>query len=231
MPDYRTPLPAMMAATLQSGLNAILALDPESTARLDRIEGRVLRLELKGLGIDLFFTARNQHFQVGLENPLATSEANEEDQDADTTVSGTPAALFSMAAEEAGAGWSSKGSRVTILGDAALARDFERLFSRLDPDFEGLLSGLIGDVAGHQVVAGFRQGSRQARQTLQEAGVVAGEVFREGLRGGRSGPLIGEDEARQFSDGVDELRDAVERLEAKLRLAAETRDMQGSDEA
>ena len=219
MPEYRTPFPAILAAGLQGSLNSVLALDPESAARLERIEGRVLMLRLEGVGIELFFTAKQRHFEVSLENPQAT----EDDPDPDTTVIGTPAALFSMAAEEAGGGWGGPGSKVTILGDAALARDFERLFSRLDPDFEGLLSGMVGDVAGHQVVSGLKQASRQVRETLGEAGVVAGEVFRDGLRGGASGPLIGEKEARQFSDGVDELRDAVERLEARIRIVTEAR--------
>lgn len=219
----------MLAASLQSSLNALLALDPDSAARLDRLNGRVLMLELKGVGINLFFTARQQHFEVGLDNPHATDEDADHARNPDTTISGTPAALFSMAAEEAGPGsgsrgWSGTGSRVTILGDATLARDFERLFSRLDPDIEGLLSGFIGDVAGHQVVSGIRHGARQFRETISEAGVVAGEVFREGLRGGRSGPLIGEKEARNFSDGVDGLRDAVDRLEAKIRVVTESRD-------
>ena len=212
MPEYRTPLPAMLAAGLQSSLNSVLALDPESGERLGRIEGKVLKLELEGVGIDLFFTAKNQHFEVSLQNPVAT----EDQADADTTVRGTPAALFSMAAEEVG-GWSGPGSRVSITGDATLARDFERLFSRLDPDFEGLVSGMVGDVAGYQLVSGLKQATQQLKETLGEAGVVAGEVFRDGLRGNNSGPLIGEKETRQFSKGVDELRDAVDRLEARIR--------------
>lgn len=128
-----------------------------------------------------------------------------------------------MAASQLGEGWSAPGSRVSISGDATLARDFERLFSRLEPDFEAAFAGLFGDVIGHQFAVGLREGSRRVRETATAAGEVVGEVLREGARGGRSGPLVGNDEARGFVDGVDDLRDAVDRLEAKIRLLAESR--------
>jgi ubiquinone biosynthesis protein UbiJ len=214
MPEYRTPLPAILAASLQSGLNAALALDSNSAERLKRLDERVLLLTLEGAAIDLYFTAAEGGIEVSLDYP---GEAGGEP---DTTISGTPAALFSMAAAELGDGWAAPGSKVAISGDAALARDFERLFSRLDPDIEGALSGLFGDVLGHQFAFGLKQGARRARETAGVAGEVLSEVLREGAHGGRSGPLVGQDEARRFADGVDELRDGVERLEAKIRMLA-----------
>ena len=82
-------------------------------------------------------------------------------------ISGSPAALFTMAAPEGLGDWGSEGSRVTITGDANLARDLERLFSQLDPDWEGSLSRVFGDVWGHQVAAGIRTGAGQARQAAE----------------------------------------------------------------
>jgi len=228
MPEYRTPLPAMLAASIQSSLNSVLSLDAGSASRLDRIGQRVLKLELQGVGIDLYFTTSNQQFLVSLES---MARVTEEGSDANATVSGTPAALFSMAADELGSGWSGPGSRVNITGDAALARDFERLFSRLDPDFEAALSSVFGDVAGHQMAFGLKQGLQRARETVSEGGDIIGEIFRDGIRGGRSGPLVGSQEVSQFSEGVEELRDAVERLEAKVRIAAESRQSKRDDES
>ena len=165
MTRYKTPIPAMLAASLQGSLNALLNLDPNSVERLKRINERVLKLELQGLEIDLYFSAGNESFMVTLDHPHSDTGTDSGPPQAEATVSGTPAALFSMAADELGAGWSGPDSRVTISGDAALARDFERLFSRLDPDFEGALAGLFGDVAGHQLAQGFRQGLQAVRET------------------------------------------------------------------
>lgn len=220
MADYRTPIPALLAATLQSGINAVLALDTETTPRLERLEGRVLKLVLDGTGIAFYFTAGRHGIQVGLDNPAVNPSGD--GKEADTTVTGTPAALFFMAAPELGAGWSGPGSGVNIAGDAALARDFERLFSHLDPDIESALAGLFGDVFGHQLVVGLREGSRRARTAAGTAGEVLGEVLREGSRGRRSGPLVGTDEARRFADDVDALRDAIDRLEARMRAVADS---------
>lgn len=239
MPDYRTPLPAMLAASLQAGLNAVLDLDPNSAARSGRIAGRVLKLVLEGTGIELYFTSGNRGagsrgIEVLLEPPgagsstVAGAEPGAEERRADAIVRGTPAALFSMAAAELGGGWSAPGSEVSIEGDAGLARDFERLFSRLDPDVEGRLGGLFGDVIGHQLAFGLKQGAQRARETAGVAREVLGEVLREGSRGGRSGPLVGRGEARRFADAVDELRDAVDRLEARLRLLARSDEDAGS---
>ncbi len=226
MPDYRTPLPALFAATLRSGINAVLALDPNSVQRLQRLEGRVLKLVLEGTGIELYFTAANQGIEVSLKSPA--DSATDGGESSETVVSGTPGALFSLAASEVGEGWSAPGSSVSISGDAGLARDFERLFSRLDPDFEAALSGFFGDVVGHQLAFGLQEGARRALETADAAGDVIGEVMREGTRGGRSGPLIGADEFRSFADGVDDLRDAVDRLEARIRNLAQSA---GNEEA
>lgn len=220
MADYRTPIPALLAATLQSGINAVLALDTETTPRLERLEGRVLKLVLDGAGIAFYFTAGPHGIQVGLDNPAGNSSGD--CNEADTTVTGTPAALFSMAASEIGAGWSGPGSSVNIAGDAALARDFERLFSHLDPDIESALAGLFGDVVGHQLAVGLREGSRRARAAAGTTGEVLGEVLREGSRGGRSGPLVDIDEARRFADDVDALRDAIDRLETRMQVVADS---------
>jgi ubiquinone biosynthesis protein UbiJ len=227
MTDYRTPLPAIFAATLQGGLNAVLALDPESVSRLERVRGRALKLVLDGIGIQLYFTAQEQGVKVSLEAPTCESgEAGE----AATTISGTPAALFAMAASELGEGWGAPGSSVNISGDAALAREFERLFSRLDPDVEGAFSALFGEVVGHQLAVGLRQGSQRAREAAATAREVLGEVMRDGARGNRSGPAVGRGEARVFADGVDELRDAVERLEARIRMRAASREEEGDSQ-
>lgn len=222
MPEYRTPIPALLAATMQSGLNAVLRLDDDSSTRLARLQNRTLKLQLDGAGIDFYFTAGGHEIVVSLD-PAAESS----DNGADATISGTPAALFSMAAAELGEGWGAPGSKVSIAGDAGLARDFERLFSRLDPDIEGALSSLFGDVAGHQLAFGLKQGARRAREAAGEARTVLGEVLREGSRGGRSGPLIGSDEARQFANDVDHLRDAVDRLEARLRMVTDSSKNEG----
>jgi ubiquinone biosynthesis protein UbiJ len=194
-------MPGILALTLETAINRILALDEDSAARLQRLDNRMLRLDLEGIGITLFFAFGGQHVEVGTHS----------EYEPDTTISGSPFALFSMAAPEEAARWGSPESRVTISGDATLARDLEQLFSRLDPDWEGRLSRLLGDVLGHQVASGLRAGADQ----LQRSAGDAGEMLREYLQSPR-GPVARAEEIDAFGAAVDELRRAADRLQARL---------------
>ena len=206
MTDYRTPLPGILAAMLETAINRVLALDDLSVERLQRLDGRMLQLDLEGVGITLFFAFNERHVEVGTRSQY----------EPDTTISGSPLALFSMAAPEEASRWGTPESRVRISGDANLARDLERLFSRLDPDWEGRLSHLLGDVWGHQVAAGLRAGARQVKSSASSAGDMLSEYLQRS-----QGPVARTEEVEAFAAAVDEVRAATERLEAKIREKTE----------
>ncbi len=206
MSDYRTPLPSILAGMLEVAINRILALDEATPERLQQLENRLLQLDLEGIGISLFFSFTSDRVEVSIDS----------ENDPDTTISGSPVALFAMAVPEGAGNWSSPDSRVTITGDANLARDLERLFSRLDPDWEATLSRVFGDVLGHQVASGLRAGADQAREAAGNAGEMVSEFLQRS-----EGPLVKAADIRTFADDVDETRDAVERLEARIQLMQE----------
>ena len=208
MPGYKTPLPGLLAALLESGINRVLALDENTPERLRRLDDRMLQLDLEGLGITLFFAFDSRRVEVGTDSAY----------EPDTVISGSPAALFAMALPDDAAHWGTPESRVTISGDANLARDLERLFSRLDPDWEGRLSLLLGDVWGHQVAAGIRAGAEQARESAGNAGEMISEFLDSA-----DGPVARADELSQFAEAVEETRDAVEALDARIRQLAAKR--------
>jgi ubiquinone biosynthesis protein UbiJ len=168
MAEYITPLPGILAQALATAINQLLQMDRESPARVKKLEGRLLRVDLKGLNITLNVTFKHGVVRVRLEA----------DTPPDTTISGTPLALFSMAEPE-DADWGLPESNVQINGDASLARDLERIFRNLDPDWEGPLAALLGDVAGHQVAQGVRQGVETARETARSAVRVLSDIAKE----------------------------------------------------
>ncbi len=168
MPEYLTPLPALLAQTLETAINKVLQLDMESPARVNKLQGRLLQVDLKGLAITLFFTFKHGVVRVKLEA----------DGQPDTVISGTPVALFSIAEPE-GAEWGLPDSKVQINGDASLARDLERIFSKLEPDWEGPLAGMFGDVAGHQIAQGLKQGAQTTRDTARSASKVLSEIIKD----------------------------------------------------
>ena len=168
MPEYLTPLPGMLALALETAVNHVLQLDMESPERVKKLEGRVLQLDLEGLAITLFFTFKHGVVRVRLNT----------DDTPDTVISGTPVALFSMAEPEE-ADWGLPDSMVQINGDASLARDLERIFSKLEPDWEGPLAGMFGDVAGYQIAQGLRQGAETAKETVRSASKVVSGIIKD----------------------------------------------------
>ena len=199
MPQYKTPLPGILAAMLETAINRVFAMDDETPQRLQRLDGRMLQLDIHGVGITLYFAFSGQHVEVGTRSQ----------HEPDTTISGSPIALFSMAVPEGAGYWGTPESRVTIAGDATLARDLERLFSQLDPDWEGSLSRLLGDVWGHQLAAGLRAGADQARESASSAGDMIGEFLNQ-----QKGPVARREELQEFSEEVDSLSANAEQLES-----------------
>jgi len=202
MPEYKTPLPGIFAAMLESAVNHLLELDDESPVRMDRLEGRMLQLDIEDIGITLYVAFNGGRVEVGTRSK----------HEPDTVISGSPVALFTMAAPEQLDHWGAPGSRVNITGDANLARDLERLFSRLDPDWEGRISRIFGDVWGHQIATGLRAGVEQARETAENAGTMFSEYLEQNLA-----PVIRSEELEDFAAGVDATRRRADRLEARLR--------------
>lgn len=158
----------MLAFALETAVNNVLQLDMESPARVKKLEGRLLQVDLEGLGITLFFTFKHGVVRVRLQ---AQGQP-------DTVISGTPVALFKMAEPEE-ADWGLPDSKVHINGDASLARDLERIFRKLEPDWEGPLAGMFGDVAGHQLAQGIRQGAESARETARAASKIISGIIKD----------------------------------------------------
>ncbi len=169
--------------------------------RLARLDGRHLKLTLEGIGIELHFAFGGGRVAVSADSDAAP----------DTHVSGTPLALFRMAGPEEAADWGLPESDVRIEGNASLARDLERLFGRLEPDIEGRLARLFGDVVGYQVAQGLRQGVDALRAAVRHSGDMLGRYVREEGR-----LLVRRAELDTFRASVDELGRDLDELEARL---------------
>lgn len=206
---YRTPLPGLLAVSLEAALNRLLAADQNSGERLQRLDGRCVRLQLEDLAIALDFRFDSYRVAVTL------ADAG----DADTVVSGSLPALIAMAMPDESGRWGGPGSRVKISGDATLARDLERLFSQLDPDWEAGIARFTGDVLGYQLASGLKGFGQALKTTGLNLQDIAGEYLRS-----EQSPLAQAGELRTFADEVDSLRDATDRLEARLRLLTENPD-------
>lgn len=200
MPRYLTPLPALLARAMESAFNQAITRDHAAGQRLKALDGKAVKLVLDRLGIDLYFIAQGERLAV-----LAESEL-----EPDTIIKGSPTALLAMAVPD----WRAPGSGVRIEGDAGTAQALEKLFKQLDPDWEALLSQHLGEILGHQVWRLLRDAGGMARHGTRTASDQLARYLRE-----ESGLLVTREEATSFNREVDELREAADRLEARLRRA------------
>jgi ubiquinone biosynthesis protein UbiJ len=198
MSRYLTPLPRLLAGAVETAVNRAISLDDAADQRLRPLADRCVRLRLTGLSIDLFFIGRDDRIEVSAETAAAP----------DASISGTPIALLAMAVPD----WRAAGSGVRIDGDAGTAQAFERLLKQLDPDWEALFVESFGTVVGHQLWRILVEAGDVGRHVASTATEQTTRFLRE-----ESGVLVAREEVERFADEVDELREAVDRLEARIR--------------
>lgn len=204
MSRYVTPLPGLLADTCERIANRAAALDPSAADHLAPLAGRWLKFELEGLGIDLWIGAEQDRMIVRAEQgPTEDGEPLEPD----TRVRGTPGALLAMAVPELSAP-----GGVHIEGDARLAQQFQQAMNRIDPDLEQGLADVFGPLIGPQVYRVVREAVGAGR----DAARAGGDQFTHWLRE-ESDLVPSPAEWREFSEGVDELREAVDRFAGKVR--------------
>ena len=92
-----------------------------------------------------------------------------------------------------------------------VAQSFSSLFQELHIDWEEELSQYVGDALAHQTFVGARSALHEAKTQI-EAG--RSKLSAQLLRA--DGLAVGATELAHFSDEVDQLRSASERLSARL---------------
>lgn len=183
-----------------SVVNALLQLDPDFSARLAPFDGRVIALQVQGTGLTLCLKIDSGRIE------LKRSGAGE----ADTTIKGSPAALFRMGLQDDAADLMFSGD-VEISGDTRLGRQFRKLLKEIEPDFEEPLSRVFGDAFAHRAVSGLADISRWGRRAYENFVADASEYLQEESR-----DVVSEAELQGYIEQVDELRDGVERLAARI---------------
>jgi ubiquinone biosynthesis protein UbiJ len=106
-----------------------------------------------------------------------------------------------------------KYNNIEVQGDIATAQLCERLFSKLDIDWEEELSKHTGDAIAYYALDTLRK----LRSYTKNAGLSLSEMVSEYLQE-ESGILPTKIELDHFMLEVDELRMQVDRLEAKVKM-------------
>jgi ubiquinone biosynthesis protein UbiJ len=188
-------------AAIEKSLNCYLTLDPESVARMQKLIGKTVSIEMQThlpLPI-LFLHFDEKNIQVLTETP----------EKIDIKINGTPLSLLRMSFTKDKKKFFS--DDVSIEGNLELGQHVIDLFDQLEIDWEEHVSHWIGDVPAHQVgraVRSLKDVSQRLRQSLLRN---INEYVHEEVD--LFPPL---EAAQDFFAEVDVIRMDVDRLEARL---------------
>lgn len=190
----------MFTSRLQALLNRQVAGSPRAGALVAELAGRRVEVEAR------FTPWRVQLASDGhalLLDRHATATA-------DAVISGSPLSLAALAGPDPQA--VIRRGDVRIDGDAEVAARFRELGALLYPDVEEELAQLIGDVPAHQLGVVARQGFAWLRGALRTGTHNVAEYLSHESR-----DLVPRAEAEAFLRGVDDLREAADRLQARVQ--------------
>jgi ubiquinone biosynthesis protein UbiJ len=186
---------------LEAALNQALALDEDFPAKIKPLVGKIIRLNVKPLGLYFFM----QFFSKGIK--LTTECA----QEADTIIESSPLGLIRLSVLPVSKVRSLFNDHIQMTGNVEIGQAIKKMFDEIQIDWEGHLARLTGDMVAYRIGSWVRQGialGKNVRHSLQEN---LGEYLQEELR---STPP--REELDDFFKDVDELALDVERLEAHI---------------
>lgn len=176
---------------------------------------RALLAELAGRSLELRFAATPVRIRLAAAtDTLMVTPAGEEK--ADAVIEGTPLSFLRLASGDAAK--SIRAGGMDVAGDAEIAEGFRRLLDAARPDLEEELSRLTGDAAAHHAARFAREAADFGRRARD---IFARNVSEYLTEESRDAPT--RLEAEEFVDGVDRLREAADRLEARVVAAERAR--------
>ena len=197
---------------LENLLNRNLAASPRARELCAALRGTRLLLLVRGAPGTLAFESLGTTLALRREDDGSGKAAPALREAA---ISGSIVDLVAMAGPEPEA--VVQRGAVRIQGDAEVAQRWRELLLLLRPDLEEELSRWVGDAAAHRIgglagrVAAF--GRRAAETAVRNSAEYLAH---------ERGDLVPRGEAEAFFDGVDRLREDVDRLEARLDALAPT---------
>ena len=190
---------AAWLASAEALLNRCIDSSAQAAAIARRLQGTSLQVDIDGL------TRIRASAHRGRLALLAGS-----DSAADAVISGTLPALLQLLKGVVGSRESGRPA-AQIRGDAEIANRYRELFMLARPDPEEELSRWIGDFPARRVSLIARRALELARRARRTAGENIAEYLQEEGR-----DLVNRTELDEFLRGVDELRETVDRIEARL---------------
>ncbi len=192
--------PGPLLGAIEIALNRYLALDEDVLAQCAALDGRSLSVSIEDL-----------EWQIVVVFVPAGVIVLPEGEAPDVRIRGRSNALLRMARSQfAGRGEMPGG--IEVSGDAALLDRVRRMARAIGFDIEELLATVMPGPSAYRAASLLRRLADWAGRSASTLALDSAEYLREETR-----DLVHRADLEQWMDAVDELRDGVDRAEARLR--------------
>lgn len=193
-----TPFFSVLTKWAETLANGAADLDPLTRARLDKLSGHSVAIDMKPLGeaVTLSFDNRAMRFEPGI---AATPSV---------IVRGSPAALtaafFSSAAPRG----------MTIEGDEVILTELRSIVRSFHPESVPPLDELVGPQAAETLTSLLELGFAAASALVRNVGEEGGRLIRAGARQ----RYLGADDFETLLSSIQALRLRIDRLNARTDI-------------
>ena len=192
-----------LLAGVELGLNRVLQMDSTALPRLARLEGTVIEVDCQSPALKLFILPSEDGLQ------LASQWG-----DADCTLSAPASSLLRLALAKDKTAILHRPD-VTLSGDSAVLLELAGILQDLELDWEYELSRWLGPVGSTLLAGHLRSRVNWAGDSLDSLRQTLADYLAEESRS-----LVGEREAQARFTELDDLKLALDRLDARLERLA-----------
>lgn len=191
----------MLLELFELASNNALEHDPDSLAKLARLEGKTMVLHVRPIDQSLAITPQPH----GIEYSRTIIEP------VDVKLSATVGALIKISRDGIDDAELEPGE-LEIVGDAIIGQRFAQLIAGLNIDWEGFLADTVGDTQAHLITATAIKAKEFVGDSREHLKGILQTMLKDDLQ-----LLVGEEEVDAFLDDVDELRADTDQLRARLK--------------
>lgn len=196
----------LLLKPLATALNKAIQTDPTSQQRLSALDGTRFKVCLTDINLVMIFSANQDTVTI----------TPEDDCVCHVTVKGTSLAFIqSLLAGNNAA--SAKKFALHIEGSTHTAQAWQQLFAQCNVDWQALLAPIVGEQPAHQGLKFARFIHQQTKKVAQKLCQDSAEYLKHEKQ-----ILVPEHRIQYFSHEVTDLRQATERLEARIYRLEQT---------
>lgn len=192
---------SLMVSALEKMINRYLSMDASAGNQLRELSGKIVELDIPSWKIKLYIIPTQQGIRL-------TQQITE--QKADTVISGEIQSLLRIIRAK-GDNSALFNNNIEISGDIQLLEKLKNIMQQIDIDWETQLSKYIGDTGAYQSIRLANKLYEQKQAIKQKLSTHTKDYLHH-----ESDLLANKEQFDDFSNQIAELRNATDRIEARI---------------